>query len=42
MLCYDFDSIYKKGKHNMVEYALSRKQEETKVLLCVVSILQSN
>jgi hypothetical protein len=29
MLGYDFESIYKKGKHNIVADALSRKGEET-------------
>jgi hypothetical protein len=31
MLGYDFEIIYKKGKHNIVADALSRKEEETKV-----------
>jgi hypothetical protein len=29
MLGYDFEIIYKKGKHNIVADALSRKEEET-------------
>jgi hypothetical protein len=42
MLGYGFEIIYKKGKHNMVENALSRKEEEIEGLLCVISILQSD
>jgi hypothetical protein len=30
----------KKGKHNVVAYALSRKQEETQGSLCVIYIPQ--
>ena len=29
MLGYDFEIIYKKGKHNIVADALSRKEEKT-------------
>jgi hypothetical protein len=29
MLGYDFEIIYKNGKHNVVVDALSRKEEET-------------
>ena len=40
MLGYDFEIIYKKGKHNMVEDALSRKDEDVESLLCALSIIQ--
>jgi hypothetical protein len=40
MLGYDFEIIYKKGKHNVVVDALLRKEEETKGSLCTISILQ--
>ena len=40
MLEYDFEIIYKKGKQNMVEDALSRKYEEVKALLCALSIIK--
>jgi hypothetical protein len=40
MLAYDFEIIYKKGKHNIVADALSRKEEETKGSLCAISIPQ--
>jgi hypothetical protein len=42
MLGYNFEVIYKKGKHKVVANALSRKEEETKRSLCFISILQSN
>jgi hypothetical protein len=42
MLGYDFEIIDEKGKHNVVEDALSRKEEETKGSLCVISIPQSD
>ena len=42
MLGYDFEIIYKKGKHNVVVYSLSRKEEETEGSLCVISILESD
>jgi hypothetical protein len=29
MLSYEFEIIYKKRKHNVVAYVLSRKEEET-------------
>jgi hypothetical protein len=41
ILGYEFEIIYKKGKHNIVAYALSRKEEETEGSLCVVSTMQS-
>jgi len=41
MLVYDFEIIYKIGKHNMVVDALSKK-EEIEGLRCVISIFQSN
>jgi hypothetical protein len=40
MLGYEFEIIYKKGKQNMVVDALSRKEEDTEGLLCVISIPQ--
>jgi hypothetical protein len=42
MLGYDFEIIYKKGKQNVVADALSRKEEDTEGLLCVISIPQSD
>jgi hypothetical protein len=42
MLGYDFEIIYKKGEHNVVEDVLSKKEEETTGSLCAVSILQSD
>jgi hypothetical protein len=38
MLCYDFEIIYKKGKHIVVVDALSRKEEEIEGSLCAISI----
>jgi hypothetical protein len=40
MLGYEFEIIYKKEKHNFVDDALSRKEEETKGSLCAISIPQ--
>ena len=40
MLGYDFEIIYKKGKLNFFADALSRKNEEVKVFLCAISIIQ--
>ena len=40
MLGYDFEIIYKKGKQNVVENALSRKDEDVEALLCAISIIQ--
>ena len=40
MLGYDFEIIYKKGKLNVVAYALSRKDEEVEALLCAIFIIQ--
>jgi hypothetical protein len=42
MLGYDFEIIYKNGKHNMVENELSRKQEEIEGSLCSISIPKSD
>ena len=42
MLGYDFEITYKKGKHNMVVDALSRKYEDSEALLCALSIIQPN
>ena len=39
MLEYDFEIIYKKGKQNMVEDALSRKYEDIEALLCALFII---
>jgi hypothetical protein len=38
MLGYDIEIIYKKGKNNVVADAFSRKEEEEKGSLCVISI----
>jgi hypothetical protein len=40
MLGYDFEIINKKGKHNIMVDALSKKEEETEGSLCAISILQ--
>ena len=40
MLSYDFEIIYKKGKLNVVVYALSRKNEDVEAFLCAISIIQ--
>ena len=40
MLGYDFEIIYKKGKHNVVVDALPRKVEEVEPLICAISIIQ--
>ena len=42
MLGYEFEIIYKKGKHNVVFDSLSRKEEETKGSLCAISSPQSD
>lgn len=42
MLGCDFEIIYKKGKQNNVANALLRKEENSKCLLCIISIPQSN
>jgi hypothetical protein len=42
MLGYDFEIIYKKGKKNVVEEALSRKDEHVEAFLCAISIIQPN
>jgi hypothetical protein len=42
MLGYEFEIIYKKGKHNFVEDALSRKEEKKEGSLCDISIPQSD
>jgi hypothetical protein len=38
---YDFEIIYKKGKHNIVVDALSRKEDEIKGSLFVVFVPKS-
>ena len=40
MLGHDYEIIYKKGKQNVVVYALSRKDEDVEALLCALSIIQ--
>jgi len=40
MMGYDFEIIYKKGKHNFVEDALSRKNEDVEAFFCAISIIQ--
>jgi hypothetical protein len=42
ILGYDFEIVYKKGKQNVVEYALSRKDEDVEAFLYVISIIQPN
>jgi hypothetical protein len=37
---YDFEIFYKKGKKNVVEDALSRKDEDVEAFLCAISIIQ--
>ena len=40
MLGYDFEIIYRKGNKNVVEDALSRKDEDVEALLCSISIIK--
>ncbi len=40
MLGYDFKIIYKKGKKNVVEDALSRKDEDVEAFIYAISIIQ--
>jgi hypothetical protein len=42
LIVQHFEIIYKKGKQNVVADALSRKEEDTKGLLCAISILYSD
>ena len=42
MVGYDFEIIYKKGKLNVVAYALSIKDEEVEAFICAISIIQPN
>jgi hypothetical protein len=39
ILCYDFEIIYKKGKQNVVAYALSRNDEYIEAFLCAMLII---
>ena len=39
LLGYDFEIIYKNGKISLVADALSINKDETKDLLCVISIM---
>jgi hypothetical protein len=41
-LGYDFEILYKKGKQNVVVYALSRKDEDVEAFLSAISIIQPN
>jgi hypothetical protein len=38
MLGYDFETIYKKGKENVVANTLSRKDSKDEALLCGIMI----
>jgi hypothetical protein len=40
MLGYEFEIIYKKGKKNVVEDALSRKDEDVEAFNYAISIIQ--
>jgi hypothetical protein len=40
ILDYDFETIYKKGKQNVVADALSRKDEDVEAFIFVISIIQ--
>ena len=40
ILGYDFEIIYKKGKKNVVEDALSREDEDVEAFLCAILIIQ--
>ena len=42
MLGYEFETIYKKRKQNVVADALSRKDEHVEALFCAISIIQSD
>jgi hypothetical protein len=42
MLGYEFEIIYKKGKQNVVEYALSRNDEYVEAFLYYISIIQTD
>ena len=40
MMGYEFEIIYKKGKQNVVEDDLLRKDEDVEALLCTIYIIQ--
>ena len=40
MLGYHFEIIYEKGKKNVVEDALSRKDEDVEAFICAIFIFQ--
>ena len=40
MLGFDFETIYKKGKQNMVEDALLRKDEDVEALTSSLAIIK--